>query len=553
MIYIDPPYNTGNDFVYEDDFKQNAEDYLASSGQLDEEGNRLFQNTESNGRFHTDWLNMIYPRLKIAKDLLTDDGVIFISIDLNESYNLRKICNEVFGESNFITDIVWKHTQQSKNDEKYFSRQYNNNLVFCKNINYLKEFYFERTNEDNKNYSNPDNDSKGLWRSGDVRSPNYRKTLCYDIIAPNGKIIKSPENGWRWSEESFISKIASGEIIYKPDYSGIIRKIYLNDQKGRTPENLWEGDRFGTTRQATATIKSLFDNIQVFDTPKPYELVKAMLTIGTYDNSIILDFFSGSATTAHAVMQLNAEDGGNRKFIMVQLPELCDEKSEAYKAGYKNICEIGKERIRRAGKKIKDFLKESGYNYQKLMKEGESYQFFIEEEDGSKTEVTGKTTGMYDTPKNPEEVNKKIAKDVDIGFRVLKVDSSNMTDVYYQSNDYSQDLLDKLTDNIKPDRTVEDLLFQVMLDLGKPLSAKITLQAIAGKKIFVVGELVDGVRPDLICCFDSSITEAVVTAIAKLQPLYAVFRDSSLSNDSLAANFEQIFETYSANTIRKVI
>ena len=274
MIYIDPPYNTGNDFVYEDDFAQSTEEYLENSGQFDEDGNRMVQNTESNGRFHTDWLNMIYPRLKLAKALLTDDGVIFISIDDNELENIKKCCEEVFGESNFLANIVWKHTQQSKNDEPHFSRQYNHTLVYAKMKSSLPNFYFKRTEEDNKNYSNPDADPKGMWRSGDVRSPNYRKTLRYTITAPNGNIIQPPTNGWRWSEESLRDKISTGEIKFKSDNSGIIRKIYLCDQPGRTPENLWEGQQFGTTRQAASLIKNLFDGVQVFDTPKPIELIK---------------------------------------------------------------------------------------------------------------------------------------------------------------------------------------------------------------------------------------------------------------------------------------
>lgn len=499
MIYIDPPYNTGNDFVYEDDFAQNADEYLTNSGQFDENGNRMVQNTESNGRFHTDWLNMIYPRLKLAKDLLSDDGIIFISIDDNELENLKKICEEVFGESNFVANIVWKHTQQSKNDELHFSRQYNHTVVYAKNKSCLHRFYFERTDEDNKNYSNPDNDPKGMWRSGDVRSPNYRKTLCYDIVAPNGNIIKAPANGWRWSEESIKEKLSTGEIKFKDDFSGIIRKIYLCDQPGRTPENLWEGSRFGTTRQAAAMIKELFDGIQVFDTPKPIELIRSMMIIALKDNdAIVLDFFSGSATTAHAVMQLNSEDGGHRKFIMVQLPEKTDEKSEAYKAGYKNICEIGKERIRRAGKKIKE---EAGLTAQNL----------------------------------------------DIGFRVLKCDTSNMKDVYYNPADYEIGMFDQLTDNIKEDRTPEDLLFQVMLDLGVLLSSKIEETTIAGKKVFnVEGNY-------LIACFDDNVTDEVITAIAKQEPYYFVMRDSSMASDSVATNFEQIFATYSPTTERKVI
>jgi len=498
MIYIDPPYNTGNDFVYEDDFAQSTEEYLANSGQYDEEGNRLVPNTESNGRFHTDWLNMIYPRLKLAKDLLSEDGAIFISIDDNELENLKKICEEVFGEINYVANIVWKHTQQSKNDELHFSRQYNHTLCYAKNKLLLKNFYFERTEEDNKNYSNPDGDPKGMWRSGDVRSPNYRKTLCYNIIAPNGNVIAPPANGWRWSEESVKEKIAVGEIKFKDDYSGIIRKIYLCDQPGRTPENLWEGNRFGTTRQAAAMIKDLFDGKQVFDTPKPIELIMSMMSILVDSGNIVLDFFSGSATTAHAVMKYNAEKSSNCKFIMVQLPEETDEKSEAYKAGYKNICEIGKERIRRAGKKIKE---ESPLTTQNL----------------------------------------------DIGFRVLKCDTSNMKDVYYNPADYDADLFDLMSDNIKEDRTPEDLLFQVMLDLGIELSSKIEETMIAGKKVF---DVADGF---LIACFDADVTDEAIKAIAQKEPYYFVMRDSSLANDSVATNFEQIFATYSPDTVRKVL
>lgn len=502
MIYIDPPYNTGNDFVYNDDFAQSRDEFEETSGLFDEEGNQtidpLQRNTESNGRFHTDWLNMIYPRLKVARDLLSDDGVIFISIDDNEVANLKKNCSEIFGESNFVANVIWKHTQQSKNDELYFSRQYNHTLCYSKDKLRLKRFYFDRTDEDNKNYKNPDNDPKGLWRSGDVRSPNYRKTLCYDIIAPNGNMIPPPENGWRWSKESFNEKIATGEIIFKDDYSGIIRKIYLSDQPGRTPENLWDDKRFGNTRQAASMIKDLFDGKQVFDTPKPIELIKSMLYLVSKECDIILDFFSGSATTAHAVMQLNAEDGGNRKFIMVQLPEKTDEKSEAYKAGYKNICEIGKERIRRAGKKIKE-----------------------------------------------ENKDKEGIEKLDTGFRVLKLDSSNMNDVYYTPEDFDKHTL--FSENVKSGRTPEDLLFQVMLDLGIELSAKIESRQIAGKTVYLVDDYY------LVACFDCDVTEATITEIAKLHPVYFVMRDASAANDSVIDNFEQLFEAYSKDTVRKIL
>ena len=295
VIYIDPPYNTGNkDFVYNDKIINPDDEYK-----------------------HSKWLSFMSRRLRIAKQLLSDKGVIFISIDDNEQAQLKLLCDEVFGEDNFVANIIWKHTQQSKNDELHFSRQYNYTLCYAKQKDCLHRFYFERTEEDNKNYKNPDNDPKGVWRSGDVRSPNYRKTLCFDIIAPNGTLIHAPQNGWRWSEESIKEKIKSKEIIFKQDYSGIIRKIYLCDQKGRTPENLWEGPRFGTTRQAAATIKDIFDGVQVFDTPKPHELIMRIEEIASSQDSTILDFFAGSGTTLHATMQLNAEDGGHRQCILV--------------------------------------------------------------------------------------------------------------------------------------------------------------------------------------------------------------------------------------------
>lgn len=474
MIYIDPPYNTGNDFVYEDDFKDPMAKYKEVTQQTTK------SNPETMGRFHTNWLNMMYPRLRLAANLLRDDGVIFISIDDNEVTNLRKLCDEVFGEENFVTDIIWKHTQQSKNDERYFSRQFNHTIVYAKKITCLEKFRFERTEEDNKNYSNPDNDPKGLWRSGDVRSPNYRQTMCYDIVAPNGNVIKAPENGWRWSEETLKEKMLTGEIIFKTDFSGIIRKIYLCEQEGRTPENLWQGERFGTTRNATAEIKNLFNGIAVFDTPKPKELVINMLQIATKNNDLILDFFSGSATTAHAVMQLNAEDGGNRQFIMVQLPELCDEKSEAYKAGYKNICEIGKERIRHAGAKI--------------------------------------SKG-------------------DIGFKVFKLDTSNLVEwdsTPTQDEQIVAQRFSLLNETIKPDRTDLDVIYEVMLKMGIPLTYKVISTQINDKKAYSIGEdcLVlicldygkDGITPE-------DIKEMCELIPAKIVSSEQAFKDSTaLSN-----------------------
>lgn len=498
IIYIDPPYNTGNDFIYIDDFSQLKEEYEKAKGTFDEKGNRLFKNTDTNGRFHSDWCSMMYSRLILAKNLLSDDGVIFISIDDNEQANLKKICDEVFGEENFITDIIWKHTQQSKNDEKFFSRQYNHILAYAKTKEKLERFYFNRTQEDNKNYKNIDNDPKGLWRSGDVRSPNYRESLCYDIVAPNGTIISPPPNGWRWSKETLMEKIRQGEICFKKDNTGIIRKIYLSEQKGRIPENLWEGEKFGTTRQATALIKSLFDGIQVFDTPKPIEFIKKMLEIISSKNLIILDFFSGSSTTAHAVMQLNAEDGGKRKFIMVQLPEKTDEKSVAFKAGYKDICEIGKERIRRAGEKIKE---EAGLNGQ----------------------------------------------DLDIGFRVLKLDDSNMKDVYYSIDEYDQQMLSNLEENIKEDRTDLDLLFGCLLDWGVELDKPYITKDINGRKVHIYN---DG---DLVACFEKDLDMETIDEIAKLQALRVVFRDSCFIDTPSKINVAERFKMIAPDTEIKVI
>lgn len=502
MIYIDPPYNTGNDFVYNDEFGMRGEEWNATSGNYDEEGNqivgKLELNTESNGRFHTDWLNMLYPRLKIAKDLLSEDGAVFVSIDDKEQENLKKIGDEIFGGTNFVATIVWQHSIQPKGYLGTFSMQHSYVMIWCKNAENFVLGSLERTEEDNKAYSNPDNDPNGPWRSGDVRNALYQPNLIYDIISPNGTIIKPCENGWRWSKETVAEKIKTGEIVFSADETRIIRKIYLKNLEGRAPETLWFGKDVGTTREGVSELKALFEKAP-FDTPKPTKLIHRCMVLMSDPNMIVVDFFSGSSTTAHAVMQLNAEDGGHRKFIMVQLPEKTDEKSEAYKAGYKNICEIGKERIRRAGRKIK------------------------------------------------EDAGLTAPADLDIGFRCLRLDSSNMENVYYTPEEVSQQDLFSLVDNVKPDRTPEDLLFQVMLDLGVLLSSPIEVKEIAGKKVFNVA---DGF---LLACFDHDVTEETVKAIAQMKPYYAVFRDSSMANDSVATNFDQIFETYSPDTVRKVL
>lgn len=354
-IYIDPPYNTGSDgFVYNDKFRFTPEELEKKLSIDEDEAKRILDLTSRGSSTHSAWLMFMSPRLQLARELLSKDGVIFISIDDNEQANLKLLCDYVFGEENFVAQIAWKHTQQSKNDERHFSRQYNTNLVYARSIDVLPNFRFERTDVDNTNYSNPDNDPKGKWRSGDVRSPNYRKTLCYDIIAPNGNVIHAPENGWRWAEESVKEKIATGEIIFNSNNTGIIRKIYLCDQEGRMPENLWNGEIYGTTRQAAAEIKLLFDGKQVFDTPKPTQLVKRIVSLATNKDDIVVDFFSGSGTTADAIFQLNSEiENSNRKFICIQWAESVREGSEAQLFGFTTIDEIGQERIKRAAAKIR--------------------------------------------------------------------------------------------------------------------------------------------------------------------------------------------------------
>lgn len=503
MIYIDPPYNTGNDFVYNDDFAQDADEYLANSGQFDDEGNRLFQNTESNGRFHTDWLNMIYPRLKLAKDLLADDGVIFISIDDNECGNMLKICDEVFGAPCFVGNICRATGTTTAQGTDSLGKSFDYVLIYSK-VQEFKVGGLELSEKDIGRYTLEDEKGKfsvlQLRRTGGEDRREDRPSMFFGIETPDGKIVypKGPtgyDSRWRVGEETYKKMLNNNEIYFKKlaDGYGVYYKFYL-DGRTKRPSNLWtdiEGNK-----KAQIDLKSLIPE-KVFDTPKPIELIERITKIANANtDSIILDFFSGSATTAHAVMKLNAEDSGNRKFICVQLPEETDEKSEAYKAGYKNICEIGKERIRRASKKIA--------------------------EENSEAKFDG-------------------------GFRVLKCDSTNMKDVYYNPSEFTINLLTDTVDNIKEDRTPEDLLFQVMLDLGVKLSAKITETEISEKKVFNVE------NNYLIACFDTNVTEETITAIAKQKPYYFVMRDSSMANDSVATNFEQIFATYSPDTVRKVL
>ena len=503
MIYIDPPYNTGNDFVYEDDFSQSTDEYMENSGQYDEDGNRMVANTESNGRFHTDWLNMIYPRLKLAKDLLTDDGVIFISIDDNEQENLKKVCDEIFGVQNFVAQLVWERAFSPKNDARFISNSHDYVLMFVKDINQFVIGRLPRTAEANARYQNLDNDPRGPWMSSDISVKTYNAACDYPILTPSGRVIEPPAGRcWRLSKNAFLERLQDNRIWCGIDGNGVPRiKRFLADLKhtGMAPTSIMFFKDVGHSQEGAQEVSKLLDG-GFFNGPKPERLLRRLLTIGNLESdSIVLDFFSGSATTAHAVMQLNAEDGGHRKFIMVQLPERIDQGSEAYKAGYKNICEIGKERIRRAGRKIK------------------------------------------------EDTKLPNTDDLDIGFRCLRVDESNMENVYYTPDELNQDTLFSYVDNIKAGRTAEDLLFQVMLDLGIFLSSPIKVTRIAGKQIFNVA---DGF---LLACFDADLTEDTVKAIAQMKPYYAVFRDGSMGNDSVATNFEQIFETYSPETVRRIL
>lgn len=502
MIYIDPPYNTGNDFVYEDDFAQSSEEYLANSGQFDEQGNRMFTNAESNGRFHTDWLNMIYPRLKVARDLLTDDGVIFISIDDNEAKNLKNISDEIFGERNFLAQIVWERAFAPINLMKHFSPSHDYIICYAKNIEKAICHGIERSKEANDRYSNPDNDPRGVWSSSDISVGPAIQDNIYTITTPSGREVEPPAGrSWRLSRNAFRERLRDNRIWFGPDGDGVPRiKRFLSELRktGITPMTIWKHNEVEHSQAATQKLAKLFDGKKYFDYPKPVPLIERCLQLYTNKDSLILDFFSGSATTAHAVMQLNSEDGGNRKFIMVQLPEKTDEKSEAFKAGYKNICEIGKERIRRAGKKIK-------------------------------------------------EESPLTTQDLDTGFRVLKLDSTNMQDIYYSPKDISQADLFSQVDNVKPDRTGEDLLFQVMLELGATLDSKIETTTVAGKTIYNVAE------GYLVACFDPDVTDEVVKAIAQMLPAYAVLRDTSMKDDSTATNFEQIFKTYSPDTVTRIL
>ena len=531
MIYIDPPYNTGNDFIYRDNFKVSKEDYEEELGLFDEEENRLFKNTETNGRYHSDWCSMMYPRLQLARNLLTDDGVIFISIDDNEVHNLRKICDEVFGDINFVMQFPWQSRQSIQNDtdisnnHEYIityakKRRLENRRLKETNVEkwYKKDsFVFLPIDLDKDSFDNPDNDPRGLWKADPFDAPNIRPNLTYVIKNPNTGDEFLPPNGrcWRTEEKTFYKYLEDNRIVFgKSGNSKPQLKVFYEEKKmfGSIDNSWWTAERFGTSTQGTKELIQIFNGFSPFDTPKPTRFLFKILKMVSSPNSddIILDFFSGSATTAHAVMQLNAEDGGNRKFIMVQLPEETDPKSEAYKVGYKNICEIGKERIRRAGKKIEEELKAKS------------------------------TKG--DLFEGDKEV-----KMVDTGFRVLKVDSTNMKDVYYSPSQYNQQMLLELESNIKDDRTDIDLLYGVLLDWGVPLSLPHITEKIGGKDVHFVNDT------DLVACFEEHVPEEVIREIARRKPLRVVFRDSSFRNSPDKINVTEIFKTLSPETTIKVI
>lgn len=501
MIYIDPPYNTGNDFIYVDDFAQNIDEYEEAKGSFDEEGNRLFKNTDTNGRFHSDWCSMIYPRLILARNLLANDGVIFISIDDNEQENLKKICDEVFGEKNFIAQVIWERAYAPVNLKKHFSENHDYIICYAKDIDKAICNGLPRASEANDRYSNPDNDPRGVWQSDNLSVGPIVQSKIYEIITPGGRKVLPPEGYcWRLTKEKFKEYIEDNRIWFGKDGNNVPRiKRFLSEVKQSvTPMTIWKYSEVGHSQDAKQNLKKLFDGKSFFDYPKSVELIKRCIQLYSNESSIILDFFSGSATTAHAVMQLNAEDGGKRKFIMVQLPEETDEKSEAFKAGYKNICEIGKERIRRAGEKIKE---EAGLNGQ----------------------------------------------DLDIGFRVLKLDSSNMKDIYYSADEYDQGMLENMQSNTKEDRTDLDLLFGCLVDWGLELDKPYTTKVINGHKVHIYN---DG---DLVACFEKDLDMKTIDEIAKLQALRVVFSDNSFVDSATKINVAEHFKMIAPDTDIKVI
>ena len=499
MIYIDPPYNTGNDFIYRDDFKQSVEDYEDDLGVYDDDGNRMFKNTDSNGRFHSDWCSMIYSRLLLARNLLSDDGVIFISMDNPELDNLLKICDEIFGRDNFVETLVWKKIYGGKNDSKWFAHYHDFIVVYCKNKEMWRPNLLPRSDEANSRYKNPDNDPRGPWKAGDFTGAGAT-SVTYPIITPSGRTLYPPEGKhWIASQENYEKLRAENRIWFGSNGDNVpsIKRFLSEVKDGMAQISILDYSEVGHSDEANRELKKLMEGV-VFDYPKPTRLLQRLVHLGMGKDDVVLDFFSGSSTTAHATMKLNAEDGGNRKYIMVQLPEQVSDKPDAEKAGYETICDIARDRIVRAGNQIKS-----------------------------------------ESPLTTDEL--------DTGFRVLKLDDSNMKDVYYSASEYDQGKLDMFESNIKEDRNDLDLLFGCLLDWGLPLSLPYTSETI-GK--FTVHTYNEG---DLVACFNEDISEDVVKEIARKKPLRVVFRDSSFSNSASKINVFEIFKMISPETSVKVI
>ena len=505
MIYIDPPYNTGTDFIYKDDFAQSIQEYEEDAGSVNEYGDRMFKNTDSNGRFHSDWCSMMYSRLLLARNLLADNGVLFISIDDNEVDNLRKMCSEIFGESNFIADLIWQKKFSRSNDATYFSTMHDHILCYCKknilsSVDGWKIGLLPRGDEIPSGYSNPDNDPRGVWTSVILSAKSGSNSLLYEITTPSGRKVMPPSGRyWSCSKETFEKWKEDGRIWFGANGGGIPRKkTFLSEvQVGLRPNTILFHEEAGHNQEAKQETKALFDGVGVFDGPKPVRLLKLLATIANLEEGdTILDFFSGSATTAHAIMEYEVENNIKCNYVLVQLPETIDESSEAFRAGYTNICEIGEDRIRRSANKIK----------------------------------SDKPNAIFDS-----------------GFRVLKLSDSNMNDVYYSAGDYTQEMLSSLESNVKTDRNDLDLLFGCLLEWGLPLSLPYTSETIEG---CTVHNYNDG---DLIACFDKNIPDSVIKEIARRQPLRAVFRDSSFANSPAKINVGEIFKLMAPDTKVKVI
>lgn len=500
LIYIDPPYNTGNDFIYRDEFSLSKSDYVEEVGSFDADGNRLVKNMESNGRFHSDWCTMIYSRLLLSRNLLSDDGVIFVSIDDHEQQNMRKMCDEIFGEENFIAQVIWERAYSPVNLKRHFSESHDYILCYSKNIEKVECNGLPRSIEANNRYNNPDNDPRGVWKSGDLSVGPIVQSKVYEIITPSGRKVLPP-NGycWRLDKLTFQKYVADNRIWFGSNGDNVpsIKRFLSEVKQGITPMTIWKYSEVGHSQDATRRLKDIFDGEAYFDYPKPVELIKRCLQLYSSMDCVVLDFFSGSATTAQATIELNAEDCGKRKFILVQLPELCDKKSSAYKQGYKTICDIGIERIKRAGEIIKK--------------------------------------------------NNSMVTELDTGFRVFELDNSNMNDVYYSSSRYTQDLLSLLASNVKSDRTYLDLLFGCLLEWGLPLSLPYSSEEISSCTIHNYN---DG---DLIACFDENVPDNVIKEIAKRRPLRAVFRDSSFADSPSKINVGEVFKMMAPDTSVKVI